>query len=114
MELLLLILIVVGIVWQRKTSQRLAHLEDEMSALSAQLGATSMPAPVEAQPTVAPAVPANVVDAEERQIAPEAGEAAARETVSPVPQPAGPPPSASVANEMRPSRTKASVGPMKP
>tara|TARA_R110002020_G_scaffold41341_2_gene122053 strand:+ start:2512 stop:5208 length:2697 start_codon:yes stop_codon:yes gene_type:complete len=94
MELLLLILIVVGIVWQRKTSQRLAHLEDEMSALSAQLGATSMPAPVEAQPTVAPAVPANVVDAEERQIAPEAVEAAARETVSPVPQHAGPPPSA--------------------
>ncbi|MBA4786145.1 MAG: DUF2339 domain-containing protein, partial [Rhizobiales bacterium] len=65
-----------------------------MSALSAQLGATSMPAPVEAQPTVAPAAPANVVDAEERQIAPEAVEAAARETVSPVPQHAGPPPSA--------------------
>jgi uncharacterized membrane protein len=95
MELLLLILIVVGIVWQRKTSQRLAHLEDEMSALRARLGTPSLPAPVEAEPIVAPAAaPVNVVDAEEREIAPEAVEAAARETVSEVQQHAGPLPSA--------------------
>lgn len=37
MELLLLILIVLGVAWQRKTSSRLAKLEDELAALKARI-----------------------------------------------------------------------------
>lgn len=92
MELLLLILLVVGIVWQRKTSQRLAHLEDEMSALKARLGTSSMPAPAEAEAIVALAAPADPSIAQEREIVPAAVEAAAREAVAADPEHAEPAP----------------------
>ncbi|MCB5203388.1 DUF2339 domain-containing protein [Neorhizobium sp. T786] len=39
MELLLLLLLVLGIAWQRKTSQRLARLEDEVTKLRADFSA---------------------------------------------------------------------------
>ncbi|MFN7024117.1 MAG: DUF2339 domain-containing protein [Pseudorhizobium sp.] len=38
MDFLLLILIVLGVAWQRKTSKRLARLEDEVAALKARSG----------------------------------------------------------------------------
>ena len=58
MDLLLLIVIVLAVVWQRKTSQRLARLEDELAALKTQLTAVPLAVPEAVKPLEAQAAAA--------------------------------------------------------
>ncbi|HEV7433493.1 MAG TPA: DUF2339 domain-containing protein [Pseudorhizobium sp.] len=83
MDLLLLIVIVLGVAWQRKTSQRLARVEDELTSLRKRLDLT---APAEKQaPHNLKADDSRTDVNEDRavRLEPAPVEAAARETVAP-------------------------------
>ena len=90
MELLLLILIVLGVTWQRKTSQRLAKVEDELAALRIRVG-ESNPAVPAVTTTPDPDPAATLAESTETAAAePETIEAAARETAPPADDPIAP------------------------
>ena len=82
MEILLLILIVLGVAWQRKTSKRLASLEDAVAELKARSGDNHFPASLQAATSgEATALPTTSEDVSQDEPVPV--EAAAREAVFP-------------------------------
>lgn len=62
MDLLLVILVLLAIIWQRKTSQRITRLEDELAKLQATLRNAEAPASLLDEVAVAVAAPSAAMD----------------------------------------------------
>ncbi|MCJ8519119.1 putative membrane protein [Pseudorhizobium tarimense] len=82
MDLLLLIVIVLAVVWQRKTSQRLARIEDELAALKAGIVAAPPAAPEAEEPLIAHASSSAQRDGQDLEQVPLPVDAAAREVTA--------------------------------